>query len=249
MIMRTSIHTARVVLPVAALLLGGCFKLARESPPLRQYVLSVAAPPGTTADAPTGSATSPRAPASLTVGLRRVDLAAYLSVPYIIMRRGTSELLTSEFHRWGEDVGDGINRVVAANLAGSPLLRAVEVAPWPLASRHNFLVQLHVTRFEGVADSAATEGRVQVTAGWEIIRPFDGKVLLRGRTDDRRESWRVGNYTGLVRGLDAALQRMARDIGTCLARFPNDSTPPAACVAADSAGGATESPFDASRNR
>jgi len=236
-IMRTSIQIARTALPVAALLLGGCFKLSRESPPLRQYVLSVASPTGTTTDAPAGGATSPRAPASLTVGLRRVDLAAYLSVPYIIMRRGTSELLTSEFHRWGEDVGDGINRVVAANLAGSPLLRAVEVAPWPLASRHTFLVQLHVTRFEGVADSSATEGRVHVTAGWDIIRPFDGKVLLRGRNDDRRESWRVGDYTGLVRGLDAALRRVARDINACLARFPNDSTPPAACVTADSGGG------------
>jgi len=239
MIMRISIQTSRLALPLVALLLGGCFKLSRESPPLRQYVLSATAQPGAAAgalgSAPAGGVSSPTARATLTVGLRRMDLASYLSVQYLIVRRGTSELVTSEFHRWGEDVGEGINRVLAAYLAGSPPVRAVDVAPWQPASRHNFLVQLHVTRFEGVADSAATEGRVHVTAGWDIIRPFDGRVLLRGSTDDRRESWRVGDYTGLVRGLDAALLRVARDISACMARFPNDSTPPAACGATDSA--------------
>lgn len=236
MMIRTNIQTARMALPVAALLLGGCFTLSRESPPLRQYVLSAAAA-GPIAIAPTGGAMSPTERATLTVGLRRVDLASYLAVQYIIVRRGTSELLTSEFHRWGEDVGEGINRAVAANLGSSSLVRTVDVAPWPAASRHTFLVQLHVTRFEGVADSAATEGRVHVAAGWDIIRPTDGRLLVRGTSDDRRESWRVGDYTGLVRGLDAALIRVARDISACLARFPNDSTPPAACVATDAAGG------------
>jgi uncharacterized lipoprotein YmbA len=160
-----------------------------------------------------------------------LDLASYLSVRYIIVRRGTSELLTSEFHRWGEDVGEGINRVVATYLAGTPPVRIADVAPWTPTSRHHFLVQLHVTRFEGVADSAATEGRVHVTAGWDIIRPFDGRLLLRGNTDDRDGTWRVGDYGALVTGLDAALLRVARDISACIARFPNDSTPPSTCGA------------------
>jgi hypothetical protein len=55
-------------------------------------------------------------------------------------------------------------------------------------------------------------------------------VLVRGSTDDRGGAFRVGDYAGLVTGLDAALSRMARDIGACLARFPNDSTPPASCA-------------------
>jgi hypothetical protein len=95
--------------------------------------------------------------------------------------------------------------------------------------QHNYIVQLHVSRFEGVADSAATEGRVHVMAGWDIIRPLDGRVLMRGNTDDRGGTWRVGDYAGLVSGLDAALSRMAGDISACLGRFPNDSTPPASC--------------------
>ena len=66
-------------------------------------------------------------------------------------------------------------------------------------------------------------------AGWDIIRPVDGRVLVRGSTEALEGTWRVSDYAGLVSSLDAALARLARDIGRCLARFPNDSTPPARC--------------------
>ena len=153
-----------------------------------------------------------------------------LSVPEIVVRRGASRLDVSEFHRWGGELPEGINRALATHLAGTPSVRSVDVAPWEPRSRHDYIVQLHVSRFEGVADSAATEGRVHVLAGWDIIRPFNGTVLVRGSTDDRGGSWRVGDYAGLVTGLDSALSRVARDISACLSRFPNDSTPPASCA-------------------
>ena len=228
------LRSARVELPAAAFVLAGCFKLSREAPPLRHYVLSASsvseAGAGAVANASVNGVPAPALLRTVTIGLRRMDLASYLSEPWVVTRRGANEVVLSDFHRWGGDVGENINRVVAANLAGSPPVQAVDVAPWSATARHTFLLQLHVTRFEGVADSAATEGRVHVVAGWDIIRPFDGRVLLRGSTDDRSGAWRVGDYTGLVSGLDAALLRMARDISACIARFPNDSTPPTGCA-------------------
>ena len=240
MIMRTHVRTTLLIAPALLLMLAGCFKLSRQSPPLRLYVLSGApqgspaastASGGTPGSAANGTAgtTAAGARSGLTVGLRRMELASYLSVPAIVVRRGENELITTEFHRWGEDLDEGINRVVATYLAGSPPVGAVEVAPWPTRARHDFVVQLHVSRFEGVADSASTQGTVHVQAGWDIVRPMDGRVLIRGNTDDRGGSWRVGDYSALVTGLDAALSRVARDISACLARFPNDSTPPASC--------------------
>jgi uncharacterized lipoprotein YmbA len=238
MTMRTPIRTTRLLAPALLLLLAGCFKLSRETPRLQQYVLSgpaqAGAVAGPVASATTGGPSTP-SPAGLTLGLRRMNLAAYLTVPAIVVRRGENELLVSEYHRWGEALDEGINRVVAAYLVGSPPVRAVDVAPWPTRPRHDFVLQLHVSRFEGVADSAATEGRVHVLAGWDIIRPLDGRVLVRGNTDDRGGTWRVGDYASLVTGLDAALLRLARDIGTCLSRFPNDSTPPASCASTGTA--------------
>ena len=227
MIIRTHVRLSCLLALAIPFAIAGCVKLARESPQLQLYVLgggSAGARQTATPGAPSAAARA------LTVGLRRSDLASYLSVPAVMMRRGANQLVVSEFHRWGGDLDEGITRAVGAYLAGSPRVGGVDVAPWPSRVSHDFLVQLRVSRFEGVvADSAASDGRVHVSAGWEIIRPFDGAVLVRGTTEDRDGAFRVGDYAGLVSGLDAALSRVARDIGACLARFPNDSTPPASC--------------------
>jgi len=214
-IRRASVCVLAILLP-----LSGCFKLSRESPRLQQFVLS-SAPPAAAANTRSGAA----------LGLRRLDLASYLAVPSIIVRQGANELVVSEFHRWGEDLGESINRVVAANLAGLASVRSVDVAPWQIGARHNFVVQLHVSRFEGIADSAATQGRIHLLANWDILRPRTGALLVRGTTDERGGSWRVGDYAGLVTQLDSALVRLARDISACVSSFPNDSTPPAHCGA------------------
>ncbi len=206
---------------MALLALAGCFKLSRNAPPLQQYVLSGARTPITAASA--GDTVG------LTIGIRRMDLAPYLTTPSIIIRRGTHEIVTSQFHRWGEDLGAGINHTVAAHLSNVPPVRAVNVAPWTARSQHNFLLQLHVSRFEGVADSAATTGAVHVVTTWDIIRPLDGAVLVRGTTDYRDGRFTVGNYEALVGELNTALDRVARDIRTCLGRFRSDSLPPPSC--------------------
>ena len=213
------LHGVLLALPLAM----GCFRLAREASPLRQYVLGGLAPDS-------GSAMR----GGLAVAFRRIDIASYLVVPSVLVRRGTNEIAVSEYHRWGEDVGEAINRVVAGNLTGRPPVRTADIAPWATRTRHDYLVQLHIARFEGVTDSttapSATEGPVHGKATWDIIRPSDGLILIRGSSDDRSGTWRIGDYATLVSSLDTALLQLARDIGGCLARFRNDSTPPATCT-------------------
>jgi len=225
--MRTHIRRTCLLAIAIPFALGGCVKLARESPRLQLYVLGTGAAealPSATTGAPPATREAYR------VGLRRLELASYLSVPTIMIRRGANELVVSEFHRWAGDLEQSINREVGVYLARTPRVRSVDVAPWTARARHDVLVQLHISRFEGViVDSAAKEGRVHVIAGWDIVRPFNGAVLVRGNTDDRGGTFRVGDYASLVTALDAALSRVAVDIGACLTRFPNDSTPPASC--------------------
>lgn len=217
----------RALVLAVVLLQAACFKLSRESPPVQQFVLSSAVPIAGSAPTASAAATAGVSMTGQTLGLRRLDAAPYLAVPGIVVRRGLNEVVVSEFHRWGEHLEDGINRVVAENLTSVPPIQAVDVAPWRIGARHTFVVQLHVSRFEGVADSAATQGRVHMMANWDIISPRTGVVLVRGTSDDRGGVWRVGDYAGLVVGLDAALQRLANDIRTCVSGFRNDSTPPA----------------------
>jgi len=221
--MNDSARVTRRLAAVALILLAGCFKLGRPTPPVEQYVL-------------TGSGTSAiqvsnTDSGTLAIGLRRLDLADYLATRMIVVRRGTHQIVVTDFRRWGEDPGDGINRSLAAHLRAAPPVRSVDVAPWAVRSRHDYLVQVRVARFEGVADSAATEGGVHVLAAWDILLPADGTVLVRGSTDFREGRWNVGDFTGLVTLLDAALVRVALDIGQCLSRVVATTAPtPAVCA-------------------
>jgi uncharacterized lipoprotein YmbA len=192
---------------------------------MEQYVLG---------NSVTVAAASPRDSASLTIGLRRLYLADYLATRLIVVRHGSHQVVLSDLRRWGEDPGDGINRALGAHLLATPRVRAVDVAPWSVGSRHDYFVQVRIARFEGTvdsaaADSAATEGGVHVVAAWEIIRPADGAVLARGSTQYAEGRWSLGDYAGLVALLDAALSRVALAIHTCLGRLIEAAPAPTTC--------------------
>jgi uncharacterized lipoprotein YmbA len=196
----------RLLVPLLIVALPGC-SLGRGTPPLEQYVLGAAAPaPPTAADAE-----------GVAVGVRRLDLASYLAQPSIVVRRGPNQIVISEFHRWGEDLDAGVNRVVARHLRATPLVRTADVAPWPMRTRHDYLLQIHLSRFEGVAVPGEMEGAVQMVAEWEIIEPGGGTVLARGRTDFRETGWTVGDYAGLVMLLDRGVSELAGDVAGCIA--------------------------------
>jgi uncharacterized lipoprotein YmbA len=235
MIMRTAIRTFGGA-ALALLALTGC-SLGRASQPLEQYVLGGT---GLTQPAVTANGTS-RAVVDVTIGMRRLDLASYLASPAIVLRRGAHQIVTSEYHRWGEDPGAGINRAVAGYLiarAGGDGVRAVDVAPWPSRARHDYLVQLHVVRFEGTAaeDITSTNGAAHVQATWEILRQADGAVLARGLTDHVQAGWRVGDYAALVTLLDGGLIALAGELLDCLRRLDADRS-----VTGDAAAGGESS--------
>jgi len=158
----------------------------------------------------------------VTVGLRRPRLASYLDASRIVTRRGPNAIQFSEFHRWGEDLDQAINRVVALNLEQEEGIRTVEVVPWPEGTRFDYVLQLHVLRFEGVgpapdpeADDDATtlKGRAQMVVRWTIFEAGRERILAQGITRHREEGWTVTNYADLASKLDTSLAVLARDIG------------------------------------
>jgi uncharacterized lipoprotein YmbA len=211
---RRTTNTRRLLIGLTLFLSAGCFRLARPTPPLEEYVLGRGLAASTAVPAPA------RDTGGFTIGLRRLDLAPYLATPAIVVRHG-ARIVTSEFHRWGEEPGAGITRAVAEYLVAAPAILAVDAAPWPVRVQHDYLVQLHLFRLEGVApeESTATEGEVHVVASWEITRPGDGALLARGQSDRREAGWRVGDYRGLVTLLETGLKGLAGDLTVCLARL------------------------------
>lgn len=225
-----------VALVTVALSVTGCFKLARTSPPVERYVLG-----GLQA---TPESAAPRDSAGLSIGLRRLDLAPYLATLAIVVRRADNEIVTTGFHRWAEGPGAGLSRAVSGYLADAPSISSVDVAPWPIRSAHDYLVQLHVERLEGVAppSAVARTGEAHLLARWEIVRSRDGVLLARGSTDYRSRDWVLDDYAGLVTRLDKGLVVLAKDLVACLARL----TPVAASDSANSGTTATilECPSD-----
>ena len=216
------------VLALTLLVATGCFKLARTSPPVERYVLggaSLVSADGALQESTSREATL-RDSGDISLGLRRLELAPYLATLAIVVRRADIEIVTSGFHRWAEGPSAGLNRAVSGYLALTPGIRSVDVAPWPVRSSHDFIVQLHVARLEGVApaDHRATQGEAHLLARWEILRPSDGALLARGATDYRASGWVVGDYAGLVARLDQGLVVLTRDLVACLAQVGREPT-------------------------
>jgi uncharacterized protein len=208
--LRLATRAAGLVCLAGLIVLAGCFSLSRTEPPQRHYVLG--------AEAAREDGMAAPALAGLAIGVRRLRLAPYLDPPFVVVRHGPNQIRYSEYHRWGEPLGGGINRAVAGYLAAGTPFRAVDTAPWPPREQYDYLIQLHVERFEGlIEDPADTEGEVLMVATWEIVRQRDGFVLARGTTEHRERAWLPGDYAALVRSLDAGLNLLARDVTAGLA--------------------------------
>jgi len=196
----------RLILLFILFVLTGCFSLGREEPPQQHYVLGGSRMPETEASA--------ERLAGLAIGLRQLQLAEYLESPLVVVRQGLHQIHFSEFHRWGEDLGGGVNRAVAGYLAARVSFEGIDVVPWPPRTRHDYLIQIHLLRFEGLAPQqlAAAGGEAYLLATWAIIGPQDGSMLARGTTDYRARGWTVGDYDGLVTLLDAGLHELSDDL-------------------------------------
>ena len=209
---------SRLVLLVGglALVVGSCVRLPSPRPSNTQYyLLGNARPPDTAATA-----------SGLQLGLRKPRLAEYLDTRSLVTRRGPNEIHFSEFHRWGEELGPALNRVVALNLEARPGVQTAEVVPWPRGTDFDYVLQLRVLRFEGIGppppgpdaddDAPIPEGHSQMTVGWTVFGPEGDSLRARGQTQHRIDGWPVTDYADLVSKLDTSLVVLAEDVGARL---------------------------------
>lgn len=218
----TTTKALRTLLPFFLLALPGCFSMSHGAPSQRHYVL------GADGQAERETLVEQTAAEAAVIGLRPPRLAEYLASPFIVVRRGTHRIGFSEFERWGEDLARGINRTLAGHMVARSPAHRVESAPWPPGVRLDYLIQLHVLRFEGVApeDPLDPAGEAHLLATWEIVRSRDGAVLLSGTTQVRSDGWTVGDFDGLVSLLDGGLGTLADDLVVGLERAPASADAP-----------------------
>jgi uncharacterized lipoprotein YmbA len=200
----------RTILFVVIFSASGCFSLGRNAPLPSYFVLDGRGVRYVTLASEPSVGERSGVPL---VGLRPIRMADYLATPFIVIRRGEHQIEFSQHHRWGEDLGRAITRNLSAHLAYAVAPRAVEAAPWPSGTAPEFLLQLHILRFEGVvgAEPGPDVGTVHLVARWEIERAEDGGVW-RGNTEVRKPGWVVGDFEALVGLLEDTLRTLAEDL-------------------------------------
>jgi len=207
-----------VAVGLLSVVLAGCFRLLEPRPGqnITYYLLDSTLSADTTLVDTASTNTK-----GLEVGLRRPRLAAYLDASRIVTRRGSNAIQFSDFHRWGEDLDQAINRVVALNLERASGIQSVEIVPWQAGARFDYVVQLNVLRFEGVGpppDPAEDEaspptGHTQMVVRWTIFGPEGDEALTQGVTHHRDKGWTVTNYAALADNLGASLSILAQNVG------------------------------------
>ncbi|MEF8816654.1 MAG: PqiC family protein [Salinibacter sp.] len=207
---------------LVGLAVAGCVRLLEpRTSDATYHLLDGASSSDTTSADPAPADTT-----GLRIGLRTPRLASYLDETRIVTRRGPNTIEFSEFHRWGEDLDQGIGRTVARALEARPGVQSVETVPWPRGATFDHLLQLQVFRFEGAGprppgpdaddDAPPPEGNTQMRVRWTVLDPTDETIQARDQTAHRTADWPVTDYGALTSRLGTSLQVLADSIGARL---------------------------------
>jgi uncharacterized lipoprotein YmbA len=165
---------AWALMAVTATVLGGCQLL----PPgavdtTRFFVLSASPLPAT-------EPTVARPSGGLQIGLRPVELPAYLrATKSMVVRDGANEIRYQDYARWAEPLESGVNRVLMEKLQASPAVAGVDAHPLRGDVARDYLVTIRILRCEGVTGEAAS---VRFAASYEIAPVAGAEGVTRSRT-------------------------------------------------------------------
>lgn len=175
---------------------AGCLNLgSTAAPPTRFYVLSL----------PEGSSPAEVSDRfdGVTVGLAPPVLPQYLDSRRMAVRTGANSIDYSEFHRWGEELDDGIARVLAQALQERTAARVL-TAPYAAPASVDYEIVLRLQRFE-----AREDGSVYLQASWDIA-DRRAQLVLSGEESVRiADGWDGQDYGQLAAALSRAIVRLA----------------------------------------
>jgi len=153
-----------------------------------------------------------------TVGLKRIELPAYLRTPGIVLRPGGTELRHAPAAHWAEALELGIARVLKESLQAQPPVRSVVAYPAPEAELPAYEVSVSVRACEGLTGPA---GRgIRFVATWEFRSTAASAVaaapLATGNFESAPAEWAEGDYATLTAKLGEAVAALAREIAAAL---------------------------------
>jgi uncharacterized lipoprotein YmbA len=150
------------------------------------------------------------------VGIRAVDVAAYLRTKSFAVRSHANEVAFLDIARWGEPLDQGVARVLAENLRAAENVARVSLQPFRADDQRDFEVVVNINACEGTA-----AGEVRFAATWRI-------PALGGSTATTAEGsyaatglrWDGHDCGQLAARLSEALAGLSREIATALPKEP-----------------------------
>lgn len=150
------------------------------------------------------------------VGIRRVDVAAYLQTKSFAIRSHANEVAFLDFARWGEPLEQGIARVLAEDLQAAGNVARVSRQSFRADDLRDFDVAVDIAACEGTAD-----GDVRFAATWRITSPGRlGATVAEGSYTAAGLRWDDHDYGQLAARLSEALAGLSRDIAAALPKEP-----------------------------
>jgi uncharacterized lipoprotein YmbA len=187
-----------VLLPLAALLLGGCVR----SPEPKFYTLTMVQ------DQYSARRSNP-APKAV-IGIGPVKIADYLDRSQIVTRTGNDQLVKSESNRWVGSFKDNFINVLADDLGFLLSDQQIYVYPWRTSVPIDYQVTVDVVRCDGrLGDAAYLEAR------WSILKGPEKKLLKTNRSSIN-EPITGADYTELVAAQSRAIAKLSEDIAAAI---------------------------------
>ena len=181
---------------IAAAFLGGCGLLRPHDDPTRFYVLTV---PQVATERFADSEFK-----RLNIGLKPVEVPAYLRSKSMVVRTGTNEIHFAEFDRWAESLDQGISRVMKESLSSARMVRSVTL------NSHgddtlDCEVAVRILACEGVRVEIGTSP-IRFAAMWEVRSVGTNSTAIKhgGFTADA-VTWDGKTYTQLAERLSEAI--------------------------------------------
>jgi uncharacterized lipoprotein YmbA len=191
----------------AAFALSSCAFLQPRADPTRFYVLTV------------GQA----APAAVTevdvrrwrVGLKAVEVPAYLQTRFMVVRTGTNEIHFAEFDRWAEPLDGGISRVLKDSLSSSRNVESVALDSHG-EDTLDYEFKIRILACEGTrGEHGADSLRFAMT--WELRSVgTNSEVMKHGAFAASPAVWDGNDYGRLALGLSDAIAAAGTAIATDL---------------------------------
>lgn len=196
--------SALCVLSAVALAWSGCSLVPEpKADPTRYYVLT---------GLPVDAARAPNVEGALVLGVKRIEIAAYLNGKDMVVREAGNEIRYNSFSRWAEPLSSSIARAMAGRLAASERVARVYPQPFPFDVERDYDVAIRVVRCEGerkadgktVASFSALVEVTEARAG--------GEVVLRKLFTAPETEWDGENFGELAAALSDGVAALGAEI-------------------------------------